>query len=101
MISEVKTLLDNDKEKIHSNLFKNLEDYYTSLEDIIKGYKEALESQIDIHKQILQLAKRGGVRSFSTISQILATKNIAIAAVLMAFSSVGFSISSVIFSVVK
>ncbi|MCD6300275.1 MAG: hypothetical protein J7L78_03790 [Dehalococcoidales bacterium] len=101
MISEVKTLSDNDAGKIPSSLLENLADYDTNLDDIMKKYKEVLESQIDIHKQIQQLAERGGLRGFSTINQILATKKIALAAVLMAFSSIGFSISSAILSVVS
>ena len=102
MISEAKKLLD-DKESIPqlSKAVINLEGLQTGLENVTKGNIETLETQIGLLKELTKLAKRGGLPGYSTLSQIEATKNIAIAAVLMVFSSIGFSISSAILSVVK
>ena len=101
MISEVKKLLNNKEPAPQfPNLIKHLGNLQAGLEDVTKGHIEIQEGQIDILKQLTELAKKGGIRGFSTLGQIDATKNIAIAAVLMAFSSIGFSISGAILSVV-
>ena len=99
MISEVKKLLDN-KGPIPqlSNLVKHLEKLQKRLVDVTEGYTESLETQINIHKKLTESIDRGGLPGFSTLSQIDATKNIAIAAACLAISSVSFSVSSVIIS---
>ncbi len=102
MISKVEKLLDDKiPSALLSDLVKSLDEYYKGLEDVTKGYTESLEAQIDVLKKLNNFTEKGGLAGFSTLNQIEATKNIAMAAVLIAFSSIGFSISSAILSVVK
>lgn len=101
IISETEEMLNKGIESMQSELSDHLEGYYRHLEEVTKDKIENLELQMDIHKKISQMIDQGGIRGFYELNQIEATKNIALGAVLIAFSSVGFSISSAILSVVK
>jgi lysozyme family protein len=101
MISEVKKELGNKEPSTQLNLLSHIEDLQKHSFDIMDKYKETLDEQEDISKQSIEFAKKGGISGFSTLSQIEATKNIALAAVFLAISGVGFSISSIIISIVN
>jgi hypothetical protein len=79
-----------------SNLVERLEKLQKGLEGVTAGYKKSLERQTNILRKLREFTNRGGLAGFSTLRQIDATKNIAIAAALMALSGIGFSISGII-----
>ena len=100
MISEIEELLKNSGNKVpHQlllNLVKHLGKLQKNLGDDLEKYAETKEEQSELHNKLLEFIGQGGIAGFSTQNQIEATKNIAIAAVLMALSGIGFSTSGVI-----
>jgi len=100
MISEIEELLKNSGNKVPRqlllNLVKHLGKLQKNLGDDLEKYSETIEEQSDLHNKLLEFIGRGGIAGFSTLNQIEATKNIAIAAVLMALSGIGFSTSGII-----
>ncbi len=91
MVSEGEKILDDQEtvpQTLTLNLLENSVGLRKKLIELQNRCKENQEAQIRILKKLLNLADKGGISGFSTLSQIEATKNIAMAAVLIAFSSV-------------
>ncbi len=78
---------------------KEVAELYKELEELYNSFKEHYDHEVNILASLRQFTEKGGVAGFSAIQQIEATKNIAVAAVCLAISSVGFSVSSIIISI--